>query len=176
MPKYASDYAPRDWEAHMQKEPTVLSFADPARGLKPRSLMLGIRAFGASRAFLLDEVLKEKLVLDYVGPQPVLLLVGPDEQSVRVFRDSIPGVAGVPAFYRTLDDKDSHPTDIAWLRQAASAPLMMDEATGSEWNFQGCTVSGRAKGVCLQSVEIIKDYWFDWRNYHPHTTVYAHKQ
>ena len=62
--------------------------------------MLGIQAFGASRAFLYDQVIKEKLVKDHVGAEPVLLVVGPDDQSVRAFRDRIPGVDGAPDFYR----------------------------------------------------------------------------
>ena len=78
----------------MKKARTVLSFADPARGLEPRTLLLGIQAFGASRAFPYDAVIQEKLVLDRVGAEPVLLVVGPDGQSVRVFRDRIPGVKG----------------------------------------------------------------------------------
>ncbi len=171
--KYASKYETKDWEVHMKKERTVLSFADPARGLEPRTLMLGIQAFGASRAFLYDALVQEKLVLDHVGAEPVLLVVGPDGQSVRVFRDRIPGVEGQPAFYRTLDDKQSHPRDAAWLKQASAAPLLMDAATGSQWNFRGCAVSGKATGLCLEPVEAIKDYWFDWRNYNPTTSVYA---
>ena len=176
--KYASKYEKKDWEVQMKKERTVLSFADPARGLEPRTLMLGIRTFGAfgtSRAFPYDAVIQEKLVLDRVGAEPVLLVVGPDGQSVRVFRDRIPGIEGQPAFYRTLDDKQSHPSDAAWLKQAATAPLLMDEATGSQWNFQGCAVSGKAAGLCLEPVEVIKDYWFDWRNYNPKTTVYIRR-
>lgn len=173
--KYASNYAKKDWEVEIQKDPTVLSFANPALGLKPRSLMLGIRAFGASRAYRFDEVIQDKLVLDQVGWEPVLLAVGPDGQSVRAFRDRISGVEGKPAFYRILDDNQSHPKDAAWLKQAATAPLLMDEATGSEWNFQGCALSGRAKGVCLERLTAIKDYWFDWRNYNPNTTVYTSK-
>jgi hypothetical protein len=173
--KYTSDYEKKDWEAHMLKEPTVLSFANPALGLKPRTLMLGIKAFGASRAFSYDEVTKEKLVLDHVGSEPVLLVVGPDGQSVRAFRGRIPGIEGEPSFYRTLDDKQSRPTDVAWLRQAASAPLLMDDVTGGAWNFEGCALSGKAKGVCLERVDVLKDYWFDWRNYNPDTTVYTHK-
>ena len=52
---------------------------------------------------------------------------------------------------------------------------MMDEPPEARWNFQGCAVSGRAEGACLEQVDAIKDYWFDWRNYNPNTTVYAHK-
>lgn len=50
--------------------------------------------------------------------------------------------------------------------------LLLDTATASEWNFQGCAVSGPAQGKCLERVPALKDYWFDWRNYHPDTTVY----
>ena len=173
--KYSSKYAKKDWEEQIKKDPTVLSFADLARGLEPRTLMLGIQAFGASRAYPYDAVVQAKLVLDRVAAEPVLLVVGPDGQSVRVFRDRIPGIDGQPAFYRTLDDKQSHPSDAAWLKQASTAPLLMDEATGSQWNFQGCAVSGKAAGRCLEPVAAIKDYWFDWRNYNPKTTVYTRR-
>ena len=173
--KYTSDYEKKDWEAHMLKAPTVLSFANPALGLQPRTLMLGIKAFGATRAFSFDEVIKEKLVMDHVGSEPLLLVVGPDGQSVRAFRGRIPGIEGQPSFYRTLDDKQSRPKDLVWLRQAATAPLLMDDLTGGAWNFEGCALSGKTSGVCLERVDVLKDYWFDWRNYNPDTTVYAHK-
>jgi hypothetical protein len=172
--KYVRDYAAKDWDLHMT-EPTVLSFANPALGLEARTLMLGVHAFGASRAFSYAEVIQEKLVLDHVGPEPVLLVVGADGKSVRIFHDRIPGVRGVPSFYRTLEDTPSHRTDAAWLKQAAAAPLMMDEATGSAWDFHGCALVGKEKGICLEQIETIKDFWFDWRNYNPTTTVYAHK-
>lgn len=174
--KYAPHYAKKDWEVTILKDPTVLSFANPALGLKPRSLMLGIQASGVSRAYPFDTVVQEKLVLDHVGSEPVLLVVGPDGQSVRVFRNRIPGVEDEPAFYRTFDDNQSHPTDVAWIKQVASAPLLMDAATGSQWDFQGCAVSGKAEGTCLEQVTAIKDFWFDWRNYNPNTTVYVAKR
>jgi hypothetical protein len=50
--------------------------------------------------------------------------------------------------------------------------LLLDTTTASEWNFQGCAVSGPAAGKCLDRVPALKDYWFDWRNYHPNTTIY----
>ena len=155
--KYRFGYAPKDWDVRMQRAPTVIEFRE--HGLKARDLMLGIRAFGVSRAFRYDQVLREKLVQDHVGPQPVLLVVGGDGQSVRAFRDRIPGVHGAPDFYRIPGNQ----------RDA----LFMDAATGSEWNFRGCAISGQAKGSCLEAVEVIKDYWFDWRSYNPSTTIYG---
>jgi hypothetical protein len=152
---YAGEYAPKDWDVHMRRARTVIDFRE--HGLKARDLMLGIQAFGASRAYLYDDVVREKLVKDRVGAEPVLLVLGPDGQSVRAFRDRIPGVIGAPDFYRRPDG------------------VLIDATTGSEWNFQGCAVSGKAKGTCLEPVDMLKDYWFDWRNYNPTTTIYGRK-
>jgi hypothetical protein len=29
--------------------------------------------------------------------------------------------------------------------------------------------------VCLERIPMLKDYWFDWRNYHPKTSIYGKK-
>jgi Protein of unknown function (DUF3179) len=159
MSKYASEYAPKNWDVQMKRSPLVINF--PEHGLEGRDLMLGIQAFGASRAFLYEQVIAEKVVKDHVGSEEVLLVVGPDNESVRAFRDRIRGVEGAPDFYRiTAKAKDG---------------LLMDGITGSEWNFAGCAVSGKQKGACLERIPMLKDYWFDWRSYHPATTVYGRK-
>lgn len=148
---FTSQYAKKDWDVKMKKTPTVLSYAEGGR--QPRDLMLGISAFGASRAFPYEAVLKEKLIQDRVGGVPVVLVAGPDGQSVRAFRRKIPGLQErTPEFYQLPDEN-----------------VFMDSIRGDKWNFQGCTSSG----VCLEPVNIIKDYWFDWRHYHPDTTVFV---
>jgi hypothetical protein len=52
------------------------------------------------------------------------------------------------------------------------AALFMDASTGSTWNFDGCAISGSLQGTCLKTVPALNDYWFDWRNYHPRTTIF----
>ena len=64
-PPYASQYSPKDWDVKMKKARTVLSYRPTRPG--PARLMLGIQAFGASRAFPYETVLREKLVKDHVG-------------------------------------------------------------------------------------------------------------
>lgn len=147
----ASEYASRDWDKKLQKSSyaTVLDF--PEHGLRNRDIMLGIDAFGEARAFRYEQVLADKLTVNRVGSESVILLVGPDGQSVRAFRLGDPS----SEFFRTSDGG------------------MMDSDTGSRWNFQGCAVEGKLKGTCLERVEAIKDFWFDWRNYHPATSVYT---
>jgi Protein of unknown function (DUF3179) len=157
VPRYAAEYEAKDWDVRMAGEPTVIQF--PEHGMKARDLILGIHTSAASRAFLSDRVVHEKLVKDHVGEEAVLLVVGPDDQSVRAFRDRVPGVDGAPDFYRLTAQKPG--------------TIMVDAPTGSEWNFQGCAVSGKAKGACLERIPMLKDYWFDWRNYNPQTTIWG---
>jgi hypothetical protein len=149
---YVSEYAARDWDVKMAKMPTVISYAQP--GLTARDLMLGVKTSDASRAFPYNSVLKEKLIQDRVGSVPVLLLLGPDNRSVRVFEQPAQS-----QFYR--------------VPALPSGGILLDAQTGSEWNFQGCAVAGPQQGVCLKPVNVIKDYWFDWRNYNPATTVFG---
>jgi hypothetical protein len=155
--EYASDYEAKDWDVRMRRVPAVIQF--PEHGMQSRDLVLGIQTSDASRAFLYDRVIQEKLVKGYVGAQPVLIVVGPDKQSVRAFRERIPGVDGVPDFYRLTANKPG--------------VLLIDTATGSEWNFQGCAISGKTKGACLERIPMLKDYWFNWRSYNPKTTIWG---
>jgi hypothetical protein len=150
--KDAAKYAKKDWEVRMQKAPTVLNYAE--QGLSPRTLVLGVRAFGAVRAYPHEVLLKEKLVLDRLGGVPVAIVLGPDGQSLRGFRAELPGSGQALELYRT------------------DGAILMDDATGSRWNFQGCAIDGKAVGSCLPRIEIIKDYWFDWRHYNPGTSVF----
>jgi hypothetical protein len=167
--KYAPEYEAKDWDVRMRRQAAVIQF--PEHGMQSRDLVLGIQTAGASRAFLYDRVIQEKLVKTYVGAQPVLIVVGPDGQSVRAFRDRIPGVDGLPDFYRmTANQPGALPPGVLM-----PSVLMMDAATGSEWNLQGCAISGKAKGACLERTPMLKDYWFNWRNYNPETTIWGNR-
>jgi hypothetical protein len=152
---YVRDYSPENWDVNMAKTPTVLNFRE--HGMDNRTIVIGVNAFGASRAFPYDALRRDKLVMDHVGMEPVMIALGPDGESIRVFRRQIAGVATPPDFYRV----------------DGQAAQFLDAATGSGWNFEGCAISGKLQGTCLEHVESIKDYWFDWRNYHPDTTIYT---
>jgi hypothetical protein len=151
---YADKYAKKDWDERMARYPTVLSF-DP---LPARELVLGLSVGGADRAFPLKSVMEQAPIMDSVGATPVLLVVGPDGKSVRAFIRRVEPSGEATEFHK----KTGEP----W--------ALLDSATGSEWNFQGCAVTGPAQGKCLEQLPLLKDYWFDWRNHHPQTAVYRH--
>jgi hypothetical protein len=151
-PKDAGEYETKDWDVGMAKARTVLDF--PNSGLKSRDLVFGVNAFGGSRAYLVARILSTKLIEDRVGGEPILVVVGPDGKSIRIFQARLQGQAVPPDYY------------------SVKAALFMDSETGSEWDFSGCAVAGKRRGACLRAVYGLKDYWFDWRNYHPDTTIF----
>ena len=151
---YESKYE-SNWEPEVQKFPTPFQF--PGSGVQPRDLVLGIVQNGASRAYPMSSVLADKPVQDTLAGTPVLLVMGPDRKSVRAFVSRIHGQDA--EFFRQQDSND-------W--------ALIDSVSGSKWSFAGCAVSGPNTGACLTPVDILKDYWFDWKNYHPDSSVYRH--
>lgn len=150
--EFASEYESKDWEGHIAKAPTVVS--TNGTSYKPRDLMLGIEFRGAARAYPVDVVLKSKLIQDRIGGVPIIIVVGPDQKSFRAFEAKIKSSEAAPGFYRDPN------------------AVLMDSITGSRWNFRGCAIEGPATGQCLHPIPALKDYWFDWRIYHPQTTVF----
>jgi uncharacterized protein DUF3179 len=144
-----------NWEPEVQKLPTVINF--PGSGLESRDVVLGIEAGGASRAYPMTALSTQATIQDRVGSTPVLVVLGPDGKSVRAFVSRVDG------------------SDMQFFRKSGAGDwVLVDSTSASEWNFQGCAVAGQATGKCLERVAALKDYWFDWRNYHPETSVYRH--
>jgi hypothetical protein len=162
--KYTEEYD-SDWEPKVAKLPVVISF--PGTELKSRDVVVGLEIDGASRAYPWDALVKQSPVVDHLHGVPLLVAVGPDGKSFRAFISRIDG-KDAEFFLKGENEgeaKTAAPTNPkAW--------TLLDTTTASEWNFQGCAISGPSQGKCLDRVPVLKDYWFDWRNYHPGTTIY----
>ena len=150
----AGKYPPADWDTRMAKVPVTTSRGvDPQ--LEPRTLVVGVAAGGASRAYPFDAVVRQSPILDSVGGVPIFLVVGEDKKSVR-------------AYERTIDGRK-----LEFFVKADTSPLVMfDAETGSEWDFAGRATKGPLAGRQLNRVAVLNDYWFDWKAYHPETEVY----
>ena len=212
VPKYVKEYD-SNWEPEVAKYP--VPFKVEGTPLKARDVVVGLQIDGPGRAYPWDALVKQSPVEDQVHGVPLLVAVGPDGKSFRVFISRIDGkdaefflkgegavdaaagtetAAKATETTKTAETKmetpaaakpDSSATAPVAAAPAATAPaapvaaptrpwILLDTTTASEWNFQGCAISGPALGKCLDRVPALKDYWFDWRNYHPDTTIYSH--
>ena len=206
VPKYVKEYD-SNWEPEVAKLPVVISF--PGTELKSRELVVGLEIDGTSRAYPWETLVKQSPVIDRVHGTPLLMVVGADGKSFRVFISRIDGqdaefflqgetedgtkaeakndtsaatkseVKSEVRSEATAATKTAASADPIGVAPSAAKPApkswrLLDTATASEWNFQGCAVSGPSLGKCLDRVPALKDYWFDWRNYHPGTTIYKH--
>ena len=151
-PKYAAEYDPKDWEKHVEKTRTVIDTSKS--GIAPHELMLGITIAGQSKAYPMKSVLAAKVIQDQIGEVPVLIVVGPDGTSFRIFKGTL------------------NASPMTFTATTEAGAVMRDTETGSDWNFEGCTVAGKLAGECLQALDGNKDYWFDWLNHHPNTQVF----
>jgi len=149
----AGGYAPADWEQRMKSVPVATTLADPNAVLPARTLIVGVEAGGASKAYPVDALQKQNPIIDTIGGVPVLVLLGEDGKSVRVFDRRLDG--------RTLE----------FFRKPDSNELL-DAETGSAWDFTGAATSGALAGQRLRKIYSLKDYWFDWKTYHADTGVY----
>jgi hypothetical protein len=210
VPKYIKEYD-SNWEPEVAKMPVVISF--PGTELKSRDVVVGLQVPGPGRAYPWDTLVKQSPVMDHAEGLPLLVVVGPDSRSFRVFLARIdgkdtefflktePGADPVAATGKTEENgaktgeaksAEAKPAE-STVQPATPAPgssatpaqtkpaappappkpvILIDNTTASEWNFQGCAISGPSQGKCLERVPALKDYWFDWRNYHPETTIY----
>ena len=188
VPKYVKEYD-SNWEPEIAKLPVVISF--PGTELKSRDVVVGLRLGEASRAYPWDSLVKQSPVVDHVNGRPLLVAVGPDGKSFRVFvsqidgkdaefflkgdEDTSPAIASPdPKVTPTSANADPKKLEQPETKASTSTKTwtLLDTTTASEWNFQGCAISGASQGKCLERVPALKDYWFDWRNYHPDTTIY----
>jgi hypothetical protein len=153
--RYAEHYAAADWDQDMDRYPTVVP-PPPGDPLPPRELVVGVEIGGEAKAYPFAVLAERSPVVDEIGGVPLLVVVGEDGKSVRCFDRRVDGEA--------LD----------FYRLPGLAPLrLVDARTASEWDFAGRALAGPLAGRELARVRTLKDYWFDWRLYHPQTRLYA---
>ncbi len=142
-----------DWERQVGKMRVTTSITvDPA--LEPRALIVGMTINGESKAYPFSAIEKQAPILDNLGGTDVVILLDQDKSSVR-------------AFERNVDGKK-----LEFLAKPERGEIV-DAETGSTWDFSGQAVSGELRGKQLSRIQTLKDYWFDWKTYHPQTQLYT---
>ncbi|MBS1796937.1 MAG: DUF3179 domain-containing protein [Acidobacteria bacterium] len=154
-PKIAAEnkYETADWEKEVAKMPVRIDGKlDDA--LEPRALVVGIIAGGKAKAYPVSALEKQNPIIDTVGGKEIVVILGADRKSVR-------------AFEREADGRE-----LEFFVKPDTGEIT-DAETASVWDFSGTAVGGPLKGKELKKIAVLKDYWFDWKTYHPDTQLYT---
>ncbi len=149
----ANKYESADWEADVAKMPVRIGDKLDTT-LEPRTLIVGVTVNGKSKAYPFSALEKQSPILDWVGAREIVIILGEDGKSVRAFDRKLDG--RTLEFFVKPDSKE-----------------IVDAETGSVWDFSGKAMSGELTGKQLEKIQVLKDYWFDWKNYNPETQIYA---
>ncbi len=101
--KYTKEYD-SNWEPKVAKLPVVISF--PGAELKSRDVVIGLVIDGAARAYPWDALAKQSPVIDHVNGTPLLVVLGPDGKSFRVFLSRVDG-RDTEFFLQTAGDAEA---------------------------------------------------------------------
>ena len=153
--RVSQQYEAANWEEEYEKMRVVVP-VDANDKLKPRALIAGIVINGKAVAYPMDALKQQRLIINTIDATPIFVVLSDDNKSVRVFDRRVAE--------RTLE----------FFVKADTTPLqLVDAETGSTWDFSGKAISGQLAGKELRKISVLKDYWFDWKIYHPNTSVYT---
>ena len=122
--------------------------------LTPKTMILGLDAGGANKAFPLNALRQTRVINDVLGGEPVLVVHQPGSDTTTAFLARLNG----KALKFTAANQD--------------ATELTDDETHSRWDAYGRCMSGRLAGTQLQSLILEPEYWFAWSEFHPDTTIY----
>jgi hypothetical protein len=148
-----NQYEAADWETRVGRMRAIAG-TDIDKRLAPRTLVMGIELGAKSVAYPFSALEKQSPIMDTIGGAPIMLVLGDDHRSVR-------------AFERTLDGRR-----LEFFQKTGAGFQLIDAETGSTWDFEGRATAGPLAGRQLKKVFVLEDFWFDWRIYHPDTTIY----
>jgi hypothetical protein len=134
--------------------------------LPPMARVLTVDLDGESVAYPYETLEETRLVNDTVGGEDILVIWQPgtasalDAESIPEGRD----VGTANAYSRQLDD--------LLLSFRFENSRIIDDQTGSDWDFLGLAVSGDMAGRQLEPVVAINHFWFSWAAFKPETRIY----
>ena len=118
---------------------------------KPKSWVVGVRSGNSTKAYDWNDLIRRPLLEDSVGGRPILLVLGADSTTFRVWDRNVRGQ--VLQFGRVPDQH-----------------LLKDVNTGSLWSYNGKCIGGTLQGQQLQPIQSYQEFWHSWSNFHPGTT------
>lgn len=119
--------------------------------MHPKEIIIGFNQDGIYKAYKQEDIESNKVINDFVGLTPIMLISVHDQNS-RIFQ-------------RTVDDQ--------LLEFVYDNGMLIDSQTESMWTYNGMAISGPMAGTVLQRMPIHPGFWFEWVAFHPDTIVYG---
>lgn len=115
--------------------------------------VIGIEFDGFAKAYPYPVAERERVINDEIGGRPVLIYVDPETHAVSTF-------------FRLADEQT--------LIFALQDGQLVDRETGSVWDpVRGLATSGPLQGIALRSVPYVPAFDWAWRDFYPHSDLYA---
>jgi hypothetical protein len=121
---------------------------------------------GEAVAYPYEVLSEQQVVNDTVGDNEIVVFWSAGAASALDARNVAEGrdVGAATAYSREADGRV--------LTFALEDGEIVDQETGSVWNFQGQAVSGELEGTELEPVVAINHFWFSWAAFKPETRIY----
>ena len=115
------------------------------------ALVIGVESKGTARGYDWEQLNSRGMVNDDLGGAKIVVTTDPERTSAAAYLRDVDGEA--------LDLK---PSDNG----------MIDEQTGSTWNWFGTCLAGKMKGKQLTQLQSYQQYIRSWITFHPETSFY----
>jgi hypothetical protein len=125
---------------------------DPKGQWQRGNWVVGIESETASKAYHWAALLREKVINDQLGNEPIALFMAADSFSYRAWNRKVGNDVLV---FKSL-----------------GGDTLSDEQTGSIWNAQGLAYRGPLTGQQLKALAAHQEFWHSWLFFHPETGVY----
>ena len=119
--------------------------------MHPKEIIIGFNQDDIYKAYKQNEIESNIIINDSIGRTAVMLVSLYSENS-RAFERILDGMV---LNFEYVDGK------------------IFDTQTGSEWNYDGLSISGEHEGKQLERMPIEPGFWFEWVAFHPETLVYG---
>jgi quercetin dioxygenase-like cupin family protein len=175
-------YRPVDLPARSEPE-SVRSRGKADPRLPAEAEVLGVSVGSASRAYPIDNLSKDGLIVDEIGGDRLVILWDARTRTASAYRPSAfpprkykgpqPNEEGVSPPDEGVPDPPTATTralKTVTLRLAAGT--IKDQETGSSWDVEGRCLAGSLKGWTLEWVDSVQVKWFAWTADWPETRLY----
>ncbi|HET7002793.1 MAG TPA: DUF3179 domain-containing (seleno)protein, partial [Puia sp.] len=120
---------------------------------KKKSWVIGVKTNDYEKVYDWNDLLKNDIIEETIGRQPVLLVLENDTSSFHAFSRLLQGQTLSFSLDRILSQ-------------------LTDTNTHSVWNLNGYCISGPYKDTQLETLAAYQEFWHSWKQFHPNTTQY----